>query len=263
MPRAGFVTALLAVIGSSASAQDAPPLWVNPPSMEAASDLMPEFADLIAVAGRVRLKCRAIEQGLPRDCIVLQASPAGLGFDHAAIAVAGTGVIRPRMVNGKFVPTEITFAVHFGTRPLEDMDDGVTPYSGPAPTAAAIELARRIARENLAEQIAMDRQSMLEGLAADRLVIVARWIDDLLPVDDALFVERVALTVARLSSEADMSAYLADRTLPSTPAPDAAALDAASSDQFDPADQAGLIALRARYCATWSCDIEPDHDLSE
>lgn len=229
-----------------------PARWINPPSPEAASELIPYFANGIGVGARVGLSCWAREQGIPQDCEVTNSPPEGLGFEAAAIEVARTGVIRLARLDGQPVPGQIAFNVVFQPEPVETLVEP-TPYEGPEPTPTAISLARRIVLATLEESVRLDEEEMLAGLAADRREIVRGWIHELMPLGDEIYVANQTLMIARLSQESEMEAWLADGTPPASPPPTIEDMARASSDMHRPEDAAQWKALRDRYCARWSC----------
>lgn len=232
------------------------PRWINPPSPQAAAELIPPFASAIGVGGRVTLTCWAREQGLPQDCEVTRAAPEGLGFEAAALEVARTGVIRPATLDGAPVDRQIAFSVVFQPEPIETATESI-PYEGPEPTPSALALARRIVLQDLDESVALEEEGLLEGLADDRREIVRQWMRDLRPLGDEVFIANQTLMIARLARESEMAAYLADGTRPTSPLPTAEDMGRVTSDMSTPEDDIAWKALRDRYCARWSCTIEP------
>lgn len=233
------------------AAQDAPPRWLNPPQ----PGMFPGFAGLIKVNGRVTLRCRVARQGLPEDCEVLEAIPDSLGFEDAALRAAATGVASPRIVNGQAVPAEIQFTVRFVHVLSEDGGDG-SPYLGPAVSPRAIELGRRIARENEVEIVRDISDSMLEGLAPDRRAIVEPWLYELRILDAEILIDDYGIMLARLTSEADLEASAAAGTPLNRGVPTEEEWDAVSVDLVHPGYEARWTRLRERYCAMWSCGLQ-------
>ena len=237
-----------------------PARWINPPSLEVAAELTPGFAAGIGISGRVRLSCWAEEQGLPEDCEVVSVAPEGMGFEAAALEVARTGVVRPAMLDGAPVRGKVDFNVGFETESLEEAAWAPVPYEGPEPTPSALALARRIVLQGLEVSVRSEEAALLDGLGDDRREIVRDWLRELRPLGDEIFIRNQTLAVARLSAESEMSAYLADGSLPSSPAPTPEEIAVATSDLADPNDQAIWIAVRDRYCARWSCAIPEGAD---
>jgi TonB family protein len=237
-----------------------PPSWINPPSIEAATELAPGFAANIGIPGRVRLSCWVERQGLPQDCEVASAAPEGLGFEAAALEVARTGVVRPATLNGVPVRATVAFNIRFAGGHLQDVDWDPVPYEGPEPTPTALALARQIVLRDLDVSVHSEEEDLLDGLAEDRRETVRDWLRELRPLGDEVFIRNQTLMIARLAVESEMAAYLADGTLPSSPVPTPEQMAAAGSDLADPNDQAIWIEVRDRYCARWSCVIPDPED---
>lgn len=234
-----------------------PPSWINPPSLEVATELTPGFAAAIGIAGKVRLDCWVEEQGLPQDCEVVSVAPEGLGFEAVALEVARTGVVRPATLDGVPVRRTVAFNIRFSAEPLEEGVWEPVPYEGTEPTPAALALARQIVLKGIDVSMQSEEEALLDGLAEDRRQIVRDWLFALRPLGDEIFVRNQTLMTARLAKESEMAAYLADGTLPSSPVPTPEQIAAATSDLADPNDRAIWIEVRDRYCARWSCVI-PD-----
>lgn len=256
-----------AVVGSEVGPDSAalsghfvPPSWINPPSIEAATELAPGFASNIGIPGRVRLTCWAEQQGLPQDCEVASAEPEGLGFEAAALEVARTGVVRPATLDGVPVRATVSFNIRFAGGLLEEADWDPVPYEGPEPTPTALALARQIVLRSLDVSVPSEEEALLDGLAGDRREIVRDWLRELRPLGEENYIRNQTLMIARLSKESEMAAYLADGTLPSSPVPTPDQVAAATSDLADPEDEAIWIEVRDRYCARWSCVIPEPED---
>lgn len=232
-----------------------PPSWINPPSIEVATERAPGFAANIGIPGTVRLSCWAEQQGLPQDCEVVSATPEGLGFETAALEVARTGVVRPATLDGAPVRATVSFNIRFAGGLLEEADWDPVPYEGPEPTPTALALARQIVLQSLDVSVQSEEDVLLDGLAEDRREIVRDWLRELRPLGDEVFIRNQSLMIARLSMESEMAAYLADGTLPASPVPTPEQMAAATSDLADPDDQAIWTEVRKRYCARWSCVI--------
>lgn len=230
-----------------------PPRWINSPSAEAATELMPGFAAGIGIPGSVRLSCWVEEQGLPKDCDVVSAAPEGLGFEAAALEVARTGVVRPAMLDGVPVRATVEFNVAFQAERIEDSSWEPVPYEGPEPTPRALALARQIVLRTIDASLQAEEETLLGGLADDRREIVRDWLFALRPLDAEISIRNQTLMIARLSTEADMSAYVTGGTLPLSPIPTPEQIAVATSDLADPNDRAVWIEVRDRYCARWAC----------
>ena len=228
--------------------------WSAPPDPEAASAVMPQFANMIGVDGVVEYRCIVERSGPPLACRVMSEKPEGLGFAQAGRIVLATGVIEPARSGGRAVPAEIAVRVKFSAYPIEDMPL-VRPYEGLEPDADSLVLAEEIVRAaHAAEPIG--GAYPLEGLKEDRVAIVRQWFDELTPADiDEKLIKQMARALARWSSidtlRAMASGEWGEMTMPT--------LDEQSalmSDYAEPEAQAVLQTIRSRYCARWSCTID-------
>ncbi|WP_340645988.1 energy transducer TonB [Phenylobacterium sp.] len=78
-----------------------PPDWMARPEAEDLADSYPGLARALAIEGRATLSCGVDLLGRLQDCVSLTASPQGLGFDKAALAMSTLFVMRPKMVDGR------------------------------------------------------------------------------------------------------------------------------------------------------------------
>lgn len=245
------VTVLL-LVATTANAQTENPRWITPPPAEATEYLMPGFARNASINGRVALLCDVAAPGPPDSCEIEEVSPEGLGFEAAALAVARTGILRPGRQYGAYIPSTIRFVVRFSA---EDAKTPTVTYDGSTPSSASLEMARIIVREGADMIRPTSLYEMLDGLATERQAIVIEWIDELALINVDRIIDQQALAMARIFTEAEMQAYLANGTVPENPFPDDDTLQAATIDFKMPGYEQGLDKLRSRYCARWSCEI--------
>lgn len=66
---------------------------------------------------RVTISCTLPVTGTPRDCAVLQADPAGRGFEEAALESLGRASARPKSLNGVPETSEFQFSITFSQTP--------------------------------------------------------------------------------------------------------------------------------------------------
>nr|QQZ50455.1 energy transducer TonB [Phenylobacterium glaciei] len=78
-----------------------PPDWVARPDAEALADHYPGLARTLAIEGRATLSCTVDLKGRLQTCVSVAASPAGLGFDKAALAMSKLFAMQPKRVDGK------------------------------------------------------------------------------------------------------------------------------------------------------------------
>jgi hypothetical protein len=250
-----FTASVLAfTMGAPADAQTTNPYWIRSPDPDATGDFMPAFANDLGINGQATIRCLVEKAGSPSRCEVVSEAPDGLGFGAAGIQVVMTGYLSPKIVDGRPQPGVIQSTVHFQAFPIDLIPATVTPWSGPAPTPRAIELAEAIVERDLPKMLA-EKVYDLRGLAPERHAEVMRWIDELIPVDKHEVVTTMGLILARTVSEADLAAQLANRTPPST-VPGLEEWDEASSDIVSRKTLKGLQALHDRYCAHYACSVD-------
>ncbi|MGH7021878.1 MAG: hypothetical protein ACREEY_18510 [Brevundimonas sp.] len=245
-----FMLAAAAMLtASGAVAQDfKPPAWASPPDGELASDLFPGFAGFLGVNGRVSLTCSIAEDGPPFRCRVDEEAPAGLGFGAAARLVAASGQIRAARRHGEPAPATIHTTVRF-SRPEVSAFGG---WTGPEPSTQALALAKALLSSGIkdAKRLPSYRESLLDGLDADRRNVVRAWLDELMPYDPAQDLSTAATQVARLFSEDELRRMLAGEEVAS---PSEEAFMTACPDPT-PEQRAALDELKRRYCDRYGCD---------
>ena len=97
------------------ASSNAPPVVVRNATWIAAPE--PEFpAEALrrgVQEGTVRLTCTAGVRARLTDCVIHAETPAGAGFGEASLAAAREAVISPRVIDGKPVPSQITYTNRF------------------------------------------------------------------------------------------------------------------------------------------------------
>jgi hypothetical protein len=252
MPMFLVLTAVLAATPPQTTPTVQPARWLNPPSSDAAADFMPGFANMLAVDGYVTLTCEVEHVGPPENCAVARESPTGLGFGEAALKIAQLGVLRPRLVDGKAVRAEISFSLPFMAYPL--VLDPPRPYTGPAPSEAALTFARDLVRRDLLQIKKLNDAGMYDGLSPERIEVVRPWIDELFHVPDERIVNDLGLAMARVMTMGELASYQTDGVpalLRMQSMEDL--MEAASSDLFTVKEGLALRELRRRYCTAFEC----------
>jgi TonB family protein len=135
---------LLALSGCARAADIQQPVWQEKPSGSDFARVFPTVAQLLNVEGHAVVRCTVGEQGALGGCAATQATPAGLGFDQAAIALAAQFRMRPTTADGHPVlggVVEIPFRFRLPSAPAEAAADP-QPVA-PAP-AGDLGLARQL-----------------------------------------------------------------------------------------------------------------------
>lgn len=91
------------------------PEWIKKPTGAQVEKAFPKAALKAGQSGRVTLSCEVNGDGTVRDCSVVSESPAGMGFDAAALSLTPTFKMRSTMpdgtpVAGKKVRTPFSFS---------------------------------------------------------------------------------------------------------------------------------------------------------
>lgn len=108
MSSVGLAVLAASVLGAAASVADEPkpsiitrPDWAEKPSGEDLAAFYPERAMREGVSGRVTLACTVTAEGLLADCTTSDETPAGYGFDQAALGLSAKFRMKPRTQDGQ------------------------------------------------------------------------------------------------------------------------------------------------------------------
>ena len=113
MRRVLLATILAALAGPAVVAQTTPPPtakaepvitkpeWLRKPSGADISNVWPAEAARKGVGGKALISCIVNVTGTLRNCTIVSETPEGLGFGPAALMLAGSFQMKPRMVDGK------------------------------------------------------------------------------------------------------------------------------------------------------------------
>lgn len=126
--------AALAVAGAARADPPrlSPPDWVARPDAVALADHYPGLARTLAIEGRATISCTVDLKGRLQTCVSVAASPAGLGFDKAALAMSKLFAMRPKTMDGRpaeggTVRIPIRFALPAPDRGAAESDPLVSP----------------------------------------------------------------------------------------------------------------------------------------
>lgn len=223
------------------------PTWASLPDPYAQGENFPLFASMVGLEADVQLRCVAQPDGRLGNCRVTKATPAGLGFEEAALSQTGDYLLNPRQVDGNPAKGSVAFTVRFR---LDD-EELPPPWTGPDPTPEQLEAARAVL--SVAEEMFPDKppEWMPLGVAPDRDEKVREMIE----LNAAAFRERsraAMVTMMARSWTPEQLAFAANREGPPPPAPGWDALFEASYELRRLENEA-MAALRDSYCRSYAC----------
>ncbi len=223
------------------------PSWASLPDPDSQADNFPLFASMVGLEADVQLRCAAQADGRLANCRVAKATPAGLGFEEAALAQTGEYLLNPRQVNGEPAKGSVAFMVRFRLA----AEDEPPPWTGPDPTPEQLEAAR--AALSVAEEMFPDTPPawMPLGVAPDR----DEKVREMIQLNAAAFRERnraAMVTMMARSWTPEQLAYAANRQGSPPPAPTWDTMFAAS-DEVIRLENEAMAALRDRYCRSYAC----------
>lgn len=233
---------------SVASAQEiVDPTWASMPDARAMGDAYPEFASRAAFAGEASLRCMVAPDGTLALCSVDSASPAGLGFDRAALSLVPGFRLNPRQVDGEATKSSVRFTIRFQMSP----EEAPPPWTGVEPSPehlAAVEAFLR--RSGMLDAMREDLQTvdlMVDADREDRLrAMVAQVLDEL----EQEMKQAAVLAMARILTPGQLEVLREGGEWPPRPRDDV--LESAG-------DAAAVLADRATgrlaelYCAAFDC----------
>lgn len=238
---------------SVASAQEiVDPTWASMPDARAMGDAYPEFASRAAFAGEASLRCMVAPDGTLALCSVDSASPAGLGFDRAALSLVPGFRLHPRQVDGEATKSSARFTIRFQMSPEEPPP----PWTGGEPSPehlAAVEAFMR--RSGMLDDVTENPQTldlMADADREDRLrAMLAQVLDELGPEME----QAAVLTLARLLTPGQLDVLREGGEWPLRPP------DEVLESVGDVADRLATRAserLAEIYCAEFDCPVPPD-----
>ena len=239
------IAALMLVVGAAAcaSAGKAPPF--TGPSPERLAAAYPSFATQIDMSGRVDLSCTGDADGKLRDCVVVKAEPAGMGFEEAALGLAGDIRLAPAGTKDAQSRRPVQFALPFtlGPRPPSPQ-----PWSEGDPQPEALQLARDVVGR-WPTPVRPDPRSL--DMASDR----ADWVADLVWSTDLdrepEWRDAWILALARLQSPDQLRMLTVGQRRPAPFAQDTRSLSA--QDRLIAHEDLRAVKLRQAYCQRYDC----------
>jgi TonB family protein len=248
--------AVMAVLAGAATAQTpvAPrpvtitnPDWASLPDVETLGAAHPAFASMAGIGGSAVLNCTARPDGGLTGCRVVEALPAGMGFDRAALSVAPDFRVTPRSVDGLATAATVQFRIHFTLAE----DPPIAPWTGPEPGAEHLQKTRqgvlRFESDVEAEFEASLQDLGLDADRADTARALARQVHDEFTEKQ---IDASALALARLVTPEQLEMMMSGASFPPPPPED---LMMRAGDRVEAVSRQEEERLRTLYCARFAC----------
>lgn len=228
------------------------PSWASMPDAQAMGDAYPEFASRAGLAGEASLRCMVAPDGTLALCSVDTASPAGLGFDRAALSLVPRFRLNPRQVDGEATQSSVQFTIRFRMPAAEPPP----PWTGADPSPehlAAVEAFLR--RSGMLDAMREDLQAVDLMVDADREDRLRAMVEQVLDELEREMKQAAVLALARILTPGQLEVLREGGEWPPRPHDDV--LERAG-------DVADRLATRATdrlaelYCAGFDCPLPPD-----
>lgn len=159
---------VLTMGGGTAHAQKiVNPDWASRPDGSQVAKAYPPLAMQLSIEGRSTLSCTVSTEGRLRNCVAMGTTPPGLGFDSAALKLAESFRMTPKMENGRPRPSgTVRIPIRFVLPEDARGDSSTPPRIGASTSPGAAILAARlaplltrdmIARQDMAAEIAIEQ----------------------------------------------------------------------------------------------------------
>lgn len=147
MIRAFFALSVLFLAGAATAAEDAAPTWLRKPDFAQLRAAWPAGAAKKGQSGFAAVACEVNVQGGLENCKVEREEPAGAGFGVAALSLTPSFQMKPKLVDGKPVRSEVRVPIKFAARGSFGFGGGTStllasPLWLKAPTYAEVTAAR-------------------------------------------------------------------------------------------------------------------------
>jgi TonB family protein len=242
------------------------PDWVRLPNADELAFAYPELARLLAIEGKAGLRCDVTAAGDLDHCVALDETPKGLGFGAAALTLAHTFHMRPKMVDGwpvtgGVVTIPLRFTLH--VEPPE-IASKIEPRPAPAPFLLAMQAVDRSA---LPFMFAVVAHARIAQAAESSGVMVTPTVraaavsafDDSVAAYMPTLRESLARLFAMRFSERELRDIIAFDAGPAVQYIETRRdrIGPESDRIFETATQVVVDDARARFCAIHDCKIAP------
>lgn len=227
------------------------PSWASVPTLEDMEEAFPTLAGAMRLDADVDLQCVAQPDGDLGQCRVMSATPEGLGFERAGLALSSRFRVNPGRINGEPVPSSVAFRVRFRSRAFEVP----APWTGAEPDperlaamraivdAAASELEEDFWKSMPEREVAPERRAKVQAMMRQT---------------HAEFAERrnaaAALALARVFTPEE---FMASIRSGEEPAGFSEEMIERAGDVIEQAEQSAALRMRQLYCAEFECPTLP------
>ena len=142
------------------------PDWASRPDGDEIAEAYPLLALQLGIEGRSTLSCTVSTEGRLRNCVSIATTPSGLGFDGAALKLAESFRMTPKMENGRPRPGSVNIPIRFVLPEDAQLGASAAPHIGAPTSPGAAALAAQlapfmsrdiVARQNDAAEIALEK----------------------------------------------------------------------------------------------------------
>ncbi len=151
---AGAACVLTMDVGAAHAQRITDPDWASRPDGDEVAEAYPKLALELGIEGRSTLSCTVSTEGRLRNCVSIATTPSGLGFDGAALKLAESFRMTPKMENGRPRPGSVNIPIRFVLPEDARLGASAAPHIGtptsPGAAALAAQLAPILARDIIA-----------------------------------------------------------------------------------------------------------------
>ena len=258
---------VLAMGGEAAHGQQiTDPDWASRPDGRQVAEAYPPLAIRLGIEGRSTLSCTVSTEGQLRDCETLATAPSGLGFDNAALKLAESFRMTPKMKDGRpqaggTVKIPIRFVLPKEARgdasPAPDIGAPTSPGAAALATRLAPLLSRDIiARQNAVAEIAFEQTT--QGIDKPTKTQARQAISDGIRAAAPAWGEALANAYASTMSEAELQAVVEFLSSPTGSVIEARHMRIllAQRPAYEQFVRNASALARGKFCAQVACEVD-------